>query len=148
LLSKILMKEPILLSLKKVQQMDSLDIEAIYYIWTKIHSLDGLDSIKFKGFEELNNFSMEEMELRINQFLIAASSKDCSLMITLFPSNNQDNNQFNYPIISIDNCSYRYRTAIIDLDEKIEENIPYYYQLDQTIATNYSEQEIYKQCAI
>jgi len=153
LLVKILMRELLLSSLKKIQQMDSLDIEAIYYLWTKIYSFEtsclDTDYHKPQGFEHLDRLSTEEIVVKINQFLVAASSKDCSVMITLFPLTSevsQKSQEIIYPVISVDNCSYRYRAAIIDLDEKIEENIPYYYQLDQTISRNYYEQEVYKVC--
>ena len=79
----------------------------------------------------------------IKDFLLAASLKDCSIMITMVYSNikkNDENIQLinnNWKMLSINDTDRIYfRVAIIDVDQKIPTNIPKYALLDERIITN------------
>ncbi len=96
LLVTILMKEPLLGNLKRIQQLDQLGVEAVYYLYSKLHALQGIKDISLMMlldtqtlvdacFRELDNLSEEEMKSHIDNFLVAATAKDCSIMVTFIP---------------------------------------------------------------
>jgi inositol-pentakisphosphate 2-kinase len=99
ILSKILIDDEILLKLKKVQELDTLDIEAIYYLYSILFPShqDLKSDIAKQIFEEseleykdsllkfISNLSEDEIQDKIGEYLISSTIKDCSIMITLAP---------------------------------------------------------------
>jgi hypothetical protein len=81
---------------KKVQQRDTIDVEGIYYLYNKVHSgtagyttsqltLTVTDSSLVENAQELDKLSEEAMRDLIHDFLIAATVKDCSVMLSVCP---------------------------------------------------------------
>lgn len=110
-LLQILQKEPVLQNLKKIQLQDDIDIlpvlysfffhvllfiicidhpshiEAIYYLHKKhtLNSTDFSDLPDIDRFKSLDSLSGEEVSRKLRDFMIAATAKDCSVMISLLP---------------------------------------------------------------
>jgi hypothetical protein len=105
LLLRILQSEPLLENLQKAQKLDTLDIEAIYYLHKRLNSTDEVHCnqdahgtspslqllivvgsiVDEEQVRLLDAMKPEEAKSKISDFLIAAAAKDCSIMVTLLP---------------------------------------------------------------
>lgn len=156
ILAEIFLKEPILNKLRKIQEMDKYGIEAVYYLYNKLHGIvpDNENEINHK--DELEKLTTIEIKKIIEDYLISMTAKDCSIMVTLYPfiiknNFNDDNDKFipsGFQIITTKYGKYIYRIAVVDLDLKYAENIPYYFQLDKRICQSYNQfvKSISKHC--
>jgi len=80
---------------------------------------------------------------------MAATAKDCSVMMTIMPIPKSDtNDNGGMSIVEVDNCVYNYiyRLSVVDLDPKSAENIPPYYSLDQKIVDHFLQNSVQKTC--
>jgi len=149
ILLAIFLKEPILSNLQKAQRMDTLDIEAIYYLQGKLQRAQ--DTAELENLEELNKMTHEETRSAIDRFLTAATAKDCSIMITLCPLQCPASmTEFDgFPVIRLEGYAYQYlyRLSVVDVDPKSAQNIVSYYQLDQAITSLFSTR-VTKTCLI
>jgi len=73
----------------------------------------------------------------INNYSLAATAKDCSIMITLFSNSNKEVKFTDDSHGTIADGRWCYRVAIIDTDKKQPEHIPHYYHMDQKIVNNF-----------
>lgn len=166
LVLEVLEHNNILSRILEVQKLDELDIETTYKLYERLlahiaqlqtsNRTPQLDD-SFDVFESLEHFSDAEIDwiaknqIRtitvrkaldyINNYSLAATAKDCSIMITLYPTSDASNDN-----ISADNSSgtiaqgkWRYRVAIIDTDKKQPDHIPHYYRMDQKIVNNFAD---------
>jgi len=138
---QILSKEPVLQNLKRIQVQDDIDIEAIYYIYKKhvLNTDDFSDIPDVARFAPLESLSKEEILTKIREFLVAATAKDCSVMMTLLPlANGQTSTSPQFSVVHAPGeGDIQYRIGVVDLDERLETLIPQYYKLDQEIVSQF-----------
>ncbi|THU45652.1 hypothetical protein C4D60_Mb02t20240 [Musa balbisiana] len=120
LVAEAIFRSGILDKLLETQQLDVLDIEgAIHYSF--LHSL-----------------SLEESLKIVRGYLIAATAKDCSLMISFSRTEAGHNaSDCNFASLKSSNQCYNYKACFIDLDLKPLEKMVHYYKLDQKIVDFY-----------
>ena len=131
--------------LRRLQQLDKYDIECIYGTYMDVLKESGFTTDDFLDFDSTlwTEFKTQVCTGRIPQqefnvfdicqFLVAATFKDCSIMITFceiertFPSTSK------HIIKSNNGKHYMYQIKLIDLDPRSILNMSYYYSLDQNI---------------
>jgi len=90
----------------------------------------------------IKSLSWEESRCVVRNFLIAATAKDCGLMITLRPLYNRHGTPFPVPSAFIETCpttgqQYICKIAFLDLDTKRLKKMPFYHKIDQKIVDTY-----------
>ncbi|KAK5578951.1 hypothetical protein RB653_008626 [Dictyostelium firmibasis] len=161
IISSILQRETILENIKNAQLYDEMDIEGIYYLYSKLNGGE-VNSNSSGDYEELNKLTDEEAKEKIDRFMISCTAKDCSIMISFnvdIPISNNNNNNINIDTIKdhfnfintidIDDnddtiiignsnkTTIHYKIGVVDLDTKKMNAIPKYYKLDQDIVRLY-----------
>ncbi|XP_063934067.1 uncharacterized protein LOC135145868 [Zophobas morio] len=148
LLTQVLMKTQILQIIKEVQLGDELDVEAIYQLYVSIVEELGMTKAcaLFDDWNEascqlvladykkskdplpsqLPFFRLEDKILKIRKFLVAATSKDVSVIITLIREEKNSNNKKDLVVDPKGDISYQYECSVIDTDPKLFINIPKY----------------------
>eukprot|EP00026_Physarum_polycephalum_P006403 Phypoly_transcript_06445.p1 GENE.Phypoly_transcript_06445~~Phypoly_transcript_06445.p1 ORF type:complete len:423 (+),score=75.46 Phypoly_transcript_06445:494-1762(+) len=142
ILLQILTREPVLQNLKKIQVQDNIDIEAIYYLYKKhvLQTTDFSDIPDSARFEALETLDSGEISRKISEFMIAATAKDCSVMIALLPLDPEQKQLSNGHFKSLnvpEEGEIQYRIGVVDLDERLPGLIPQYYKLDQEIVREF-----------
>ena len=131
--------------LRKLQQLDRYDIENIYAKYSetldkfgfKLEEFIDFDSrlwneFKTRGFVEKVSDEFDVFE--ICHFLVAATFKDCSVMITFCEV---DDVMHSARIVESCGKFFMYEIKLIDLDPRSVFNIPYYHSLDQSIVASW-----------
>ncbi len=154
ILSKILLKEELLKRLQTLHRRDLIDIEGIHYLYQRIMGKGINESEQVWPF--LDGMDDETRKMYIENFLVAATAKDCSFMISLVPVpfsvlerlklSDFSLNHLSSATVEFARCAFVYRISVTDLDRKQMENIPMYYKLDQEIVSVYSTQPIQRVC--
>ncbi|XP_009792964.1 inositol-pentakisphosphate 2-kinase-like [Nicotiana sylvestris] len=144
LISKTVCSSELLNRLLEVQKLDTTDIEGAIHAYYNVISqpcmvcgqLDKDQSSK--RYNSLHSMSMEESLKIVRDYLIAATAKDLSMIISFRPRE-AGNVETPYSIVSLEstNQSFDYKASFIDLDLKPLERIEYYYKLDQQIVSCY-----------
>ncbi|XP_068598402.1 inositol-pentakisphosphate 2-kinase [Brachionichthys hirsutus] len=140
----------------QTQMLDSLDIEGLYPLYRRVeqHLQDSpktrahlqIDGPYNKAFLERlkkcpgeDDGSVEYAVTKISQHRVAMTVKDCSIMVTLVPSGEEEGDE-DGPRWRRDFLSFRpfsYLVSILDLDPKPFDNIPCQLRLDQEIVSCY-----------
>ncbi|XP_040216916.1 inositol-pentakisphosphate 2-kinase isoform X4 [Rana temporaria] len=137
----------------QTQMLDMLDIEGLYPLYKRVEKyleecpeerstllLDGpYDEAFFEKLKELSvedNGSIEYAVTKIQQYRVAMTAKDCSIMIALSPTIQEERFE-SRPVIKASRTSFLYSVSILDLDLKPYENIPYQYNRDCKIVNHY-----------
>uniref|UniRef100_M1BB27 Inositol-pentakisphosphate 2-kinase n=1 Tax=Solanum tuberosum TaxID=4113 RepID=M1BB27_SOLTU len=144
LISKTVCSSGLLDRLLEVQKLDTTDIEGAIHAYYNIISqpcmvcgqLDKDQSTK--RYNSLHSISMEESLKIVRDYLIAATAKDLSMIISFRPRE-AGNVESPYNIVSLEstNQSFDYKASFIDLDLKPLKRMEYYYKLDQQIVNCY-----------
>ncbi|XP_042431689.1 inositol-pentakisphosphate 2-kinase IPK1-like [Zingiber officinale] len=150
LTAEILLRSEILHRLLATQKMDILDIEGAIHLYYNIISQPCSVCKNLSKAEVLHKYSslhslpLEKSLKIVGDYLIAATAKDCSLMISFRPSEDGHSASNHDTVFSKSiNQSYDYKAYYIDLDLKPLKKMIYYYQLDQKIVNFYKmNQEI------
>eukprot|EP00111_Clytia_hemisphaerica_P009866 TCONS_00028904-protein len=134
--------------LRKMQCLDTLDVEYIFPHYKDILEKSGFTEkdfldyhsdlwTKFFGSEQDSCKRTTEPEIwDICQYLVSATFKDCSILITFCDLvSTKDDDLHSKSIVIVDGKSYQYEIKLIDLDPRLLQNIPYYYQQDSDIAS-------------
>ncbi|KAG8632393.1 inositol-pentakisphosphate 2-kinase [Manihot esculenta] len=132
--------------LLEVQKLDSFDIEGAIHAYYNIISqpcmaCSELDEARLQPrFASLHSIPLDESLKIVRDFLIAATAKDCSLMISLKPREDMD---FGSPYSNIylksTHQNFDYKVNFIDLDLKPLKKMETYYEKDKKILKAYSE---------
>ncbi|KAJ5068177.1 inositol polyphosphate kinase 1 [Anaeramoeba ignava] len=150
IITQIILKTKVLDNILNLQKLDNLDIEGIYQIyqnlnnskieipsWKKICDnqpflesiLQNIKKPKIENEENLLKFKLEDLSkeesiMKIIEFLISSSVKDCSVMITIQEVEKKDKIEEN-SIIKDENSGkfFQFKIAIIDLDPRSAEKI-------------------------
>lgn len=143
----------ILYKLLQAQMLDMLDIEGLHPLYKRVEKyleecpeerstllLDGPYDETF--FERLKDLSLEDdgsveyAVTKIQQYRVAMTAKDCSIMIALSPTV-QEECFDSRPLIKASRSSFMHSVSILDLDLKPYENIPHQYKRDSKIVNHY-----------
>lgn len=146
LLSETVFRSQVLAILLKVQKLDRYDIEGAIHAYYDVISEPcgvcrnmGEDKLA-EMYACLHSLPLDESLGIVRNYLIAATAKDCSLMLSFTP---RDGGNLGPPRSSVylesTNQSFDYKVNFIDLDMKPLKKMEHYYQLDQKIASCYIE---------
>jgi inositol-pentakisphosphate 2-kinase len=91
-------------------------------------------------YESLHSKPLDESLEIVKNFLIAATAKDTSLMISLRPRKEKGYvSAYNNVYLKSTSQSFDYKMHFIDLDLKPLKNMKEYYELDKKIVSHYIE---------
>lgn len=143
LVSETIFKSKVLDKLLEVQKLDIFDIEGAIHAYYNILSQPCFVCKHLDGehkYASLHQMSLDESLKIVRDYLIAASAKDCSLMISFRPRAEWDPESPNGNIyLESTKQSFDYKANFIDLDMKPLEKMEYYYELDQKILSCYNQ---------
>lgn len=139
-------KSKVLNQLLQVQKLDNIDIEGAIHAYYNIASQPCM-VCRYLGEENashlyasLHSIPLDESLKIVRDYLIAATAKDCSLMISFRPRGDGDPGLL-YSDVYLDSTdqSFDYKAYFIDLDMKPLKKMKYYYELDQKIVSCYNQ---------
>ncbi|XP_062843228.1 inositol-pentakisphosphate 2-kinase [Trichomycterus rosablanca] len=146
-------KDCVLGKILQVQMLDNLDVEGIYPLYKRVEQyleefpkernrlqIDGpydecfLEKVKTCPVED--DGSVEYAVGKVLQYRVAMTAKDCSIMITFAP---REEDKKPPPDLEIQPTKSRftYSVSILDLDPKPSDSIPHQYKLDSKIVNYY-----------
>ncbi|XP_042425455.1 inositol-pentakisphosphate 2-kinase IPK1-like [Zingiber officinale] len=132
------------------QKLDVLDIEGAIHLYYNIISqpcpiCKNLSNMKvLHKYSSLHSLPLEKSMKIVREYLISATAKDCSLMISFRPSElGCTTSNYDSVFLRSSNQTYAYKAFFIDLDLKPLDKMFHYYELDQKIVNFYKmNQEI------
>ncbi|WOL06112.1 inositol-pentakisphosphate 2-kinase IPK1 isoform X3 [Canna indica] len=143
LVAEVIFRSGILGKLLEAQKLDALDIEGAIHLYYNIISqpcvvCKNLSDTELRRYADLHSLPLEKSLKIVREYLIAATAKDCSLMISFRPTEDGHTaSNYDSVFLSSSNQSYNYKAYFIDLDLKPLKKMNYYYQLDQKIVNFY-----------
>ncbi|XP_054640305.1 inositol-pentakisphosphate 2-kinase [Dunckerocampus dactyliophorus] len=158
--SQGLPSDSVLFRILQTQMLDTLNIEGLYPLYRRVEQhlqdfpkersrlqVDGPYNEAF--LERLQKCPTEDdgsvdfAVSRVHQYRVAMTAKDCSIMVALVPSSDEEDDE----VLSSQRClrdfftsrppSFSYSVSILDLDPKPFDSIPFQLQLDQKIVSCY-----------
>ncbi|GAB2235543.1 hypothetical protein Droror1_Dr00025971 [Drosera rotundifolia] len=146
LVAEIVYKLDVLDRLLRVQKLDSVDIEGAIHAYYNIVSQPCAVCKRFDEDKQrlkcssVHSIPLEESVKIVRNYLIAATAKDCSLMISFRPRQDGDpESAYSSVYLESTNQSFEYKAYFIDLDLKPLKKMEYYYELDQEIVNCYTQ---------
>ncbi|XP_049752076.1 inositol-pentakisphosphate 2-kinase isoform X3 [Elephas maximus indicus] len=137
----------------QVQMLDMLDIEGLYPLYSRVErylqdfpeqrktlQIDGPYNESF--YQKLLDLSTEDdgtlayALTKVQQYRVAMTAKDCSIMITLSPCL-QDESPGQRAVVPSSKSRLAFSVSVLDLDLKPYESIPHQYTLDGKIVSYY-----------
>ena len=126
--------------LKCLQQLDDKGIKYIFSLYneTSKEDLDMFNNFKSVKWNEFlkcfhkNNFEKCDPLINITKYLISATFKDASVMVT-FTFDDNPSDKFESFFLQEYGVWCVYQIKLLDLDAKYVHNIPFYFNLDQEI---------------
>ncbi|KAI3959051.1 hypothetical protein MKX01_023727 [Papaver californicum] len=148
LVSETIFQSGVLNHLLEAQKRDFLDIEGAIHAYYNVISQpcrvcqDLGDNELSQRYSSLHSLSSEESIDIVKGFLIAATAKDLSMMISFRPREEGDQGS-SYGTVLLDSTNqlFEYKAYFIDLDMKPLKKMQYYYELDQKIVRCYNRLE-------
>ncbi|KAK6938851.1 Heavy metal-associated domain, HMA [Dillenia turbinata] len=149
LVSEAMYKSKVLDRLLEVQKLDDYDIEGAIHAYYSIVSEPCVicknlneDTLSTR-YDSLHSISLDGSLKIVRDYLIAATAKDCSLMIN-FRAREEGKEESACSNIHLDstNQSFEYKVYFVNLDTKPLEKMVHYYKLDQSIVNFYSQKTI------
>ncbi|XWS25801.1 hypothetical protein CRYUN_Cryun27aG0098700 [Craigia yunnanensis] len=134
--------------LLEVQKLDTYDIEGAIHAYYNIISQPCMvcrELSKDKSshrYTSLHSIPLDESLKIVKDYLIAATVKDCSLMISFRPKEDGDllsGSSHNTVYLGSTNQVFEYKVYFIDLDLKPLKKMEDYYELDKKIVSCYSQ---------
>ncbi|CAK8569024.1 unnamed protein product [Lathyrus sativus] len=129
--------------LLEVQKLDDVDIEGAihaYYDITRQQCMvcTELNEDQMKTYTPLHSASLDESLRIVKDYLIAATSKDCSLMICFRPSKEVNlGSVWSNVYLESTKQTFDFKVHFIDLDLKRMSKMEEYYELDKKIVSCY-----------
>ncbi|CAK9236694.1 unnamed protein product [Sphagnum troendelagicum] len=148
LVAHMLHTSKILESLLCVQQLDEYDIEGAIVAYHKFLKPDADTEKEGKHIDRdldwVQSLSWDESRRVVRNYLIAATAKDCGLMLTMRPLYNISGKPFPVPSTFVTACptttqQFVYKIALLDMDLKRLKKMPFYLSLDNEIVSTYKE---------
>ncbi|XP_052736910.1 inositol-pentakisphosphate 2-kinase isoform X4 [Vigna angularis] len=143
LVAEALQKSGVLDKLLEVQKLDSIDIEGVIHAYYNITSeqcivCKELSEEQAKIYASLHSASFDESLRIVKDYLIAATAKDCSLMLCFRPRNEEDSGLvYNNVYLDSTKQAFDFKVYFIDLDLKRSSKVRDYYELDKKIVSRY-----------
>lgn len=147
LISETIFSSGLLNKVLEVQKLDNADIEGAIHAYYNVISHPCMVCNKrsaedqfSKRYNSLHSISKDESLKLVRNYLIAATAKDLSVMISFRPR--EDGSvESPHSMVSLEstNQSFDYKAYFIDLDLKPLERMEYYYKLDQQIVSCYTQ---------
>ncbi|CAK7346330.1 unnamed protein product [Dovyalis caffra] len=132
--------------LLKVQKRDNFDIEGAIHAYYNIVSqpcavCQQLDEARLPHrCSSLHSIRMDESLKIVKDYLIAATAKDCSLMISFRPTKGGElGSPYSHVHLQSTNQSFNYKVNFIDLDLKPLKKMEGYFELDKKIVNFYTQ---------
>ncbi|KDO31080.1 hypothetical protein SPRG_19601 [Saprolegnia parasitica CBS 223.65] len=165
LLSAVLRRVPVLDDLARMHALDRLDIEGLYRLaeldaqlaaetplpTTTLGELladtspppEVLRTLQKatadRAWTTLTLGEWQELYQRlVDEFMVATTYKDCSLLLALAPCDAAADGMENIVVLP-DDSTYQYQVAIVDLDLKTHKSLRFYYELDGQIAQAFDD---------
>ncbi|CAL0323823.1 unnamed protein product [Lupinus luteus] len=145
LIVETLKKSGVLDQLLKVQKLDTTDIEGAIHAYYDITSQKclvcrDLNEEEAKRYASLHSASLDERLRIVKDYLIAATAKDCSLMICFRPRKEEDSGSvYNNVYLESTKQAFDFKVYFIDLDLKHLNKMEGYYKLDKKIVSCYKQ---------
>lgn len=145
LVTEAVQKSGVLDKLLEVQKLDNIDIEGVIHAYYNITSQQSmarkeLDEEQAKKYASLHSASLEESLRIVKDYLIAATAKDCSLMICFRPRKEEGSGSA-YDTVYLESTkqAFDFKVHFIDLDLKRLNKVEDYHKLDKKIVNCYKE---------
>ncbi|XP_048200072.1 inositol-pentakisphosphate 2-kinase [Perognathus longimembris pacificus] len=139
----------------QVQMLDQLDIEGLYPLYSRVEQYleefpEQRKSLQIDGpydkafYQKLLDLSAEDdgsvafALTKVQQYRVAMTAKDCSIMIALSPCL-QDSSSDQRPVVASSRSRLAFSVSVLDLDLKPYESIPHQYKLDSKIVSYYTK---------
>ncbi|CAJ1972470.1 unnamed protein product [Sphenostylis stenocarpa] len=145
LVTEALQNSGVLDKLLEVQKLDNIDIEGVIHAYYDITSQQcmvckALSEEQAKTYASLHSASFDESLRIVKDYLIAATAKDCSLMLCFRPKNEEDSRLvYNNVYLESTNQAFDFKVYFIDLDLKRLSKVEDYYELDKKIVSSYKQ---------
>ncbi|KAF5455887.1 hypothetical protein F2P56_025417 [Juglans regia] len=145
LVSETVYKSGVLDQLLEIQKLDNFDIEGavhayydIIYESCPVCRESGGDKVS-QIYTSLHSIPLDESLKIVKDYLIAATAKDCSLIISFRPSEDgYSGSPYNKIHLEATNQIFDYKASFIDLDLKPLKKMEDYYELDKKIVNCYT----------
>lgn len=139
-------KSGVLDRLLEVQKLDDFDIEGAIHAYYNIISQPcmickqmDINRIPLQH-TSLHQIPVNESLKILKDYLVAATAKDCSLMISFKQREDGDTgSSFSNVYLESTNQSFDFKVHFVDLDLKPLKKMEEYYELDKKIVTNYTQ---------
>ncbi|XP_042046753.1 inositol-pentakisphosphate 2-kinase-like isoform X2 [Salvia splendens] len=146
LLSETIYKSGLLNRLLEVQKLDAIDIEGAIHAYYDIISQPCVVCRQIGGkklsakYSPIHSMQMGDKVKIVRDYLISATAKDLSVMISFKSKVNMDEESPHRAIfLESSKQTFYYKASFIDLDMKPLKRMEYYYKLDQQIVNNYGQ---------
>ncbi|XP_075495402.1 inositol-pentakisphosphate 2-kinase-like [Primulina tabacum] len=144
LVAEAVFNSSLLNRLLEVQKLDIVDIEGAIHAYYDVISQpcavcrEKGEKILSGKYSAMHSMPMHKSLKIVRDYLISATAKDLSMMISFRSRSNMDQGS-SYDVVYLDSThqSFHYKASFIDLDMKPLKKMEYYYELDQRIAGNY-----------
>lgn len=134
--------------LLEVQKLDKFDIEGAIHAYYNVISQPCPVCRVFKEdkkklserYTSLHSYPLSKSLKIVKDYLIAATAKDLSIMISFRPTEKRITGSSNDIVLLKSNSQcFEYKASFIDLDMKPLKKMAYYFELDQKIVRHYSQ---------
>uniref|UniRef100_A0A3B4B1I5 Inositol-pentakisphosphate 2-kinase n=1 Tax=Periophthalmus magnuspinnatus TaxID=409849 RepID=A0A3B4B1I5_9GOBI len=133
-------------------RLDSLDIEGLFPLYKRVeqhlhHFPKERSRLQVEGpYDEMfleklqkcpseDDGSVEYATTKVHQYRAAMTAKDCSIMITLMPTAEENDDQQRSSSLTF--RTFSFSVAVLDLDPKPFESVPRQLRLDQKVVNGY-----------
>ncbi|XP_047957149.1 inositol-pentakisphosphate 2-kinase-like isoform X1 [Salvia hispanica] len=144
LLTETIYKSGLLNRLLEVQKLDAIDIEGAIHAYYDIISQPCVVCRKIGGkrfsarYSSIHSMQRDDKVKIVRDYLISATAKDLSMMISFKPKINMDEESPHRAVfLEASKQTFCYKAFFIDLDMKPLKKMEYYYELDQQIVNYY-----------
>ncbi|MED6169859.1 Inositol-pentakisphosphate 2-kinase [Stylosanthes scabra] len=145
LVAEAVQKSRVLDRLLEVQKLDSVDIEGAIHAYYEITCqqclvCQELSDEQTKRFAAFHSASLDESLRIVRDYLIAATAKDCSLMMCFRPRREGDSgSEYDNVYLKSTNQTFDFKVHFVDLDLKRLSKMEEHYELDKKIVSCYRE---------
>ncbi|KAL1351641.1 hypothetical protein HN51_015535 [Arachis hypogaea] len=145
LVAETMHKSRVLDQLLEVQKLDNFDIEGAIHAYYNVISQPcmacrELNEEQAKRYKSFHSASLDESLRIVKNYLIAATAKDCSLMICFRQRTKEDSSSiYNNIYLESTKQTFDFKVYFIDLDLKRLNKMEEYYELDKKIVSCYEQ---------